>query len=112
MQEGTGKLEKLAPAVTKNMLGVLTLLGYIAMHWKCSNFGCCCGAELVTALSDCCAVCICLCFRYPSGSRYEGQWHENKKSGKGVYYFKKASPVSSQSAMLFKVVQCARLGSC
>lgn len=31
------------------------------------------------------------CLRYPSGAIYEGEWKDNEKTGRGVYYFKKAS---------------------
>lgn len=35
-------------------------------------------------------VCVCLVVRsYASGARYEGEWRNNLKEGRGVYYFPK-----------------------
>ena len=31
-------------------------------------------------------------YTYPSGARYEGEWRDNLKEGRGVYFFPTVSP--------------------
>jgi hypothetical protein len=41
--------------------------------------------------------CCCAC-RYASGARYEGEWRDNVKAGRGVYYFPKVGAMLMQTS--------------
>jgi hypothetical protein len=36
---------------------------------------------------------------YQSGARYEGEWRNNLKDGRGVYYFPKVSSAAQQALL-------------